>query len=189
MDHECALWSCSAGVGHSEAHAALAQEVGNVGVVIVGGMYERLVNRVGTKCLHSRAVERLCGVPFLPVAALETNPWFQSDTFFNRELQEGEVERNWIFYGPTVSSPAFRSVWNCYETRVVRGFDMSKKVYYLQREQRSTPNGMFRLTAYPVTGIHPESFYILLFKPTVPGKKRHFRTCSSSGKGWYSLSF
>ncbi|KAL0866936.1 hypothetical protein Bca101_046054 [Brassica carinata] len=63
-----------------------------------------------------------------------------------------------------VNSPASRSVWGCYESIFVRGFGMIKMVYYLQQRQRSTSNGMFRLTAYPVTGIQPEAFYILLFK-------------------------
>ncbi|CAF1846350.1 hypothetical protein HID58_060629 [Brassica napus] len=127
--------------------------------------------------MHDSCVDIPCGVPFLPVAALETNLWHQSDTYFNRDLQEGEQERNWLFYGPTVSSPAFRSVWNSCETRVVRGFGMSNIVYYLngRRDQRSG-EGMFKLFSHPVTGIQAESFYVLFFKPTVPGKKGNFRT-------------
>ncbi|KAL0772391.1 hypothetical protein Bca101_037542 [Brassica carinata] len=127
--------------------------------------------------MHDSCVDIPCGVPFLPVAALETNLWHQSDTYFNRDLQEGEQERNWLFYGPTVSSPAFRSVWNSYETRVVRGFGMSNIVYYLNgRRDQISGEGMFKLFSHPVTGIQAESFYVLFFKPTVPGKKGNFRT-------------
>ncbi|KAJ4904985.1 Uncharacterized protein Rs2_18936 [Raphanus sativus] len=108
------------------------------------------------KCLDSRTVEKPCGFPLLPVAALETNLWNQSETFFNCELQAGEAERNWIFYGPIVNSHVFRSVWSCYKTEVVHGFGMTKMVHYLQKIQRSTTNGMFRLTAYHVPGIQPK---------------------------------